>query len=111
MTSRNALLSVALLASCHTYTDAGIETVRKNEPDFRLCLQEAASRNPNVRGTLELSFEIGGKGDVLSLKPTADDFRDAAFTTCALAKAKAWTFPPPRNGKTARFSYKFSLNR
>lgn len=109
--TRNACWLLAVLTACQTYADVGIATVRQNEPDLRPCLQEAASRDPNLRGTLALEFEVDAAGKVLAVRaPKKEDlFGDPDLTKCLQSKASGWTFPAP--GKTKRFPYKFSVVR
>ena len=101
-------LPVLALAACHGYKETGIATIRQNNVDLRACLQEASARNPNLKGKMELSFEIDPAGKVNRFGFVTDEYKDQILADCVKAKSVAWTFPPPPSGKMEKFTYSFS---
>ena len=57
-------LPLLVLSACHGYKDTGVATIRQNNADLKACIQEAAARNPNLKGKMELAFEIDPAGKV-----------------------------------------------
>ncbi len=102
------VLSLAFVAGCHGYKDTGIATIRQNNNDLRSCLQEASARNPNLKGTMDLAFEIGPDGKVNRFGFVKDEFKDQLLSDCVKAKATSWQFPAPPSGKMEQFTYRFS---
>ncbi|HMY57091.1 MAG TPA: AgmX/PglI C-terminal domain-containing protein [Pseudomonadota bacterium] len=99
--------SLVVLAGCHGYKDTGIATVRQNNNDLKSCLQEASARNPNLKGMMELAFEIGPDGKVNRFGFAKDEYKDQMLSDCVKAKATTWQFPAPPSGKMEQFTYKF----
>ena len=108
--SLSALIALPLvaLAGCHSYKETGINFIRQNNADLKGCFQEAAARNPNLKGQMELAFEIDPTGKVNRLNITKDEFKDPILADCVKIKSTAWTFPAPTSGKNEVFTYGFT---
>jgi hypothetical protein len=101
-------LPLLVLSACHGYKDTGVATIRQNNADLKACIQEAAARNPNLKGKMELAFEIDPAGKVNRFAYVLDEYKDPLLAECVRLKSIAWTFPPPPSGKMEKFTYTFS---
>jgi hypothetical protein len=86
-------LPLLVLSACHGYKDTGVATIRQNNADLKACIQEAAARNPNLKGKMELAFEIDPAGKVNRFAYVLDEYtRSAAGRVCA-AQVDRLDFP------------------
>ena len=108
--SLSALLALPLLvlSACHSYKETGIAHIRQNNADLKSCFQEAAARNPNLKGSMELAFEIEPAGKVNRFHIVKDEYKDPLLAECVKIKSIAWTFPAPPSGKNEVFTYTFT---
>ena len=101
-------LPLLVLSACHGYKDTGVATIRQNNADLKSCFQEAAARNPNLKGSMELAFDIDPAGKVNRFNIVKDEYKDPLLAECVKIKSVAWTFPAPPSGKNEMFTYAFT---
>lgn len=102
-------LPLLVLSACHSYKETGIAHIRQNNADPEVtCFQEAAARNPNLKGSMELAFEIEPAGKVNRFNIVKDEYKDPLLAECVKIKSIAWTFPAPPSGKNEGFTYTFT---
>ena len=101
-------LPLLVLSACHSYKETGIAHIRQNNADLKSCFQEAAARNPNLKGSMELAFEIEPAGKVNRFNIVKDEYKDPLLAECVKIKSVAWTFPAPPSGKNEVFTYTFT---
>ena len=102
-------LSVLALGACHKYSDDALTAVRANSGDIKACIDEAAQRNPQLKGRMELLLEIAPNGKVNRLGFSKDEAKDPQLADCVKQRAQNWQLPPPPSGKNEEFTYKFNV--
>lgn len=64
----------------------------------RSCYNTALRNNPNLKGRMTMSVRISPNGSVCSASVADNSLGDQAVASCAAAKFRAGTFPPPTGG-------------
>jgi hypothetical protein len=64
----------------------------------RSCYNTALRSNPNLKGRMTMSVRVSTKGSVCSAYVADNTLGDQAVASCAAAKFRAGSFPPPTGG-------------
>jgi hypothetical protein len=64
----------------------------------RSCYNTALRNNPNLKGKMTMSVRVSPSGSVCSAHVSENSLGDQAVASCAAAKFRAGTFPPPTGG-------------
>jgi hypothetical protein len=64
----------------------------------RSCYNTALRSNPNLKGRMTMSVRVSPKGSVCSAYVADNTLGDQAVASCAAAKFRAGSFPPPTGG-------------
>lgn len=83
--------------------------VRAHVNEIRHCYNQGLLRDPTLKGTVTLSFEVGAKGKVNRARVDAATLPDAAVGECMTKAVTRWTFPEPTGGKTTKITYPFKF--
>jgi TonB family protein len=67
--------------------------VNRHKPEVRQCFREGMTRDPGLRGEVEVAFTIQGDGSVAYPAITRSTVNDAAVDECVTAAVKRWRFP------------------
>jgi hypothetical protein len=80
-----------------------LATVRTATPRSRACYESALRKQPNLKGTLTVTFVIGSDGRVTSAQGSG--FPDATVTECVGKVFRTLRFPAPADGKVTPVKY------
>jgi hypothetical protein len=74
--------------------------LRERYGGFRVCYEQARSRNPSVQGRVQVRFTIGNDGVVTkaAIDPSLTDVLDPAMLACVRKGFDHLTFPNPEGG-------------
>lgn len=64
----------------------------------RSCYNTALRNNPNLKGRMTMSVRVSPNGSVCSAHVADNSLGDQAVASCAAAKFRAGSFPPPTGG-------------
>lgn len=106
-----SLLVGTLVTGCNKYEDQALTAVRANRNDVQNCITEAAQRNPNVSGDMELALEVAPNGKINRLGMPKDEAKDPLLTECVKQRAANWQLPAPPSGKMETVKYKFRVGK
>jgi hypothetical protein len=81
--------------------------IRRNLPKITYCYEkELLAKRPNLGGTLQTQFQIGGDGKV---KEATAKGVDPDVASCVAGVIKTIEFPAPKGGGSVQVSYPFEL--
>ncbi|RYZ86398.1 MAG: DUF3520 domain-containing protein, partial [Proteobacteria bacterium] len=87
-----------------------IQAVTKaNLNQIRHCYETLLQRQPNMRGTLKVLFNIDGKGNVSSISTQGDTVGSANLSGCVAGKIVRWQFQHPRGERGVDVEQRFSF--
>ncbi len=92
-------------------TDAIMAVLNQHRDEFRLCYErEINAENPDLRGTVGMSFEIGSSGRVTQAGITSTTLKHANTERCVVQVLKRIQFPSPKGGGVVevRYAIKYS---
>ncbi len=67
--------------------------VNRHKPEVRQCFREGLTRDPGLRGEVEVAFTIQGDGSVAYPTIARSTVNDGAVDACVTAAVKRWRFP------------------
>lgn len=88
--------------------DAIKSVVRAHIPEIRACYERGVVRQPDLAGTLRLTFTIAEDGKVDSTK-TEFGFPDASVAECIVGVVNTFVFPPAPGQGVVIVTYPFVL--
>lgn len=83
--------------------------IRSNLPQIKACYDRALQTNPNLKGRVMTSFEIGANGKVSRSEIANSTLNHPPTEQCVAQSIKQWRFPIPRGGGNVRVTYPFTL--
>lgn len=93
-----------------TYPPERIQrVVMRNRMQIRYCYENELQRIPTLRGTVRMSWRIGGDGRATSVRVAQSTLRNARVEGCIVRQVRRWRFPPPDNGQRVGVNYPFML--
>lgn len=86
--------------------DAIAAILAQHRDEFRLCYErEINAENPDIRGSLVTSFEIGSTGRVTQAGIAESSIKNSNVERCVTGVIKRIEFPTPRGGGTVSVRY------
>lgn len=67
--------------------------VNRHKPEVRQCFREGLTRDPELRGEVEVAFTIQGDGSVAYPTIARSTVNDRAVDACVTEAVKRWRFP------------------
>ncbi|MEY3903399.1 MAG: hypothetical protein RL189_2705 [Pseudomonadota bacterium] len=83
--------------------------IRSNLPQIKACYERSLQTNPNLKGRIMTSFEIGANGRVSRSEIANSTLNHPPTEQCVAQSIKQWQFPMPRGGGNVRVNYPFTL--
>jgi outer membrane biosynthesis protein TonB len=74
---------------------------------FRACYESAASRNPDLKGSVSIAFKIAPGGSVSGASLAGSSLNNARVEGCMLRQFKRLRFPVADKGTNAAFPFVF----
>ena len=75
------------------------------------CFAAAREAKADLAGKLTYDFTVDGEGKVSEIKlDPASAIKDEGLDNCVREKAKGWSFPKTRDGKSMTLNYGFNLS-
>lgn len=84
--------------------------VRAHINEVRGCYDQGLSRDPNLRGRVEVQFAIGPTGAVSTSVVGESSLPDGAVAQCIAKAVRRWRFPTAALGGSALVTYPFTLS-
>ncbi len=78
--------------------DAIRQVVQKNLKKIKLCYNRELSKNPDLKGKIEVSFDIGPDGKVKNYKIKSSSMKNKTVEDCMLKRIRRFKFPKPEKG-------------
>ena len=101
-----------ILASAEGLTREQIQqTIQKNMSSVMTCYQEGLDSNPDLKGRVQLSFDIEVDGKILKSSISKTTLNNQKVENCIVEKSKTWIFPKPAGNKSVHVEYPFELRR
>lgn len=85
-------------------------TVRANIKDVRTCYTKGLTKDPELKGKVEINFVISHSGKVPTSVVQSSTLADAEVGKCIARAAKKWKFPAPDGGGNVVVTYPFKLS-
>ncbi len=98
--------SVALGTTRDHYKQA----VRENSGKFRACYSKSLRRNPDLSGTISMSWTVdeNGAADRIYINESKTTLNDRLLQKCMIKELQTWKFPAASKGKFVHIaSYPF----
>jgi len=83
--------------------------IRSNLPQIKACYESSLQTNPNLKGRIMTSFEIGANGKVGRSEIANSTLNHPPTEQCVAQSIRQWQFPIPRGGGNVRVTYPFTL--
>ena len=91
--------------------DAFEEMMQSKNGDVGDCFAAAREAKADLAGKLAYDFTVDGEGKVSEIKlDPASAIKDEGLDNCVREKAKGWSFPKTRDGKSMTLNYGFNLS-
>jgi Ca-activated chloride channel family protein len=81
---------------------------RQNYGAFRMCYETGLQSNPNLRGRINLRFDIGADGSLSNIRDADTGFPDAGVVSCVLRACERLSFPASSGPVAATYTITFS---
>jgi len=78
---------------------------------FRACYDSVAAQNPNLSGTVNVSFRIAPGGSVQSASIAGSTLNNPRVEGCMLRQFKRLQFPAADKGSSATFPFVFKPSK
>ena len=107
------LLGFVLLfvTSCATSTvtnrDQVRGTIRKSLPQIKDCYVSALKEKPDLKGKIQIHFEVDDSGKVPSCETKTSDLNTPSVDKCICERISVIKFPPAPKGQKADIIYPF----
>lgn len=104
-------LLAILVVSCATHTvmdrDQVRGTIRKSLPQIKDCYVSALKTKPDLKGKIQIRFEVDDAGKVPTCETKSSDLNTPAVDKCICERVSAIKFPPAPKGQKADIIYPF----
>ncbi len=84
--------------------------VRAHINEVRHCYNQGLTKNPNLKGRVEILWHIGANGKVASSAVQSSSLADANVANCIAKAVKRWKFPKPTSAGTVQVKMPFVLS-
>lgn len=84
--------------------------IRSHLPAIKACYERSLKINPNIKGRVLTSFEIGVNGKVNRSEIANSTLNNPATEQCVAQVIKQWQFPVPRGKGVVRVTYPFTFD-
>jgi hypothetical protein len=88
---------------------ATLDVIRAQSGPIRKCYEAGLARNPELQGTVKVTFTIAAEGRVTLAAGEESGFADSAVTQCIVRHFRSLKFPPSDAGEVI-ISYPIKLN-